>query len=38
MVNPGITVLQLSAKTGQGLDAWYAWIRGQAQMAREATV
>ena len=38
MVNPGITVLQLSAKTGQGLDAWYAWIRGQARRAREAKV
>ena len=25
-VNPGIEVLRLSATTGQGLDAWYAWI------------
>ena len=38
MVNPEITVLQLSAKSGEGLAAWYAWIRGQAQLAREAAV
>ena len=26
-VNPEIQVLQLSARTGAGLDAWYEWIR-----------
>lgn len=26
-VNPEIQVLQLSARTGEGLDAWYEWIR-----------
>lgn len=25
-VNPGIEVLQVSAKTGQGLDAWIDWL------------
>ena len=38
MVNPKITVLQVSAKSGEGLAAWYGWIRGQAQLAREAAV
>jgi hydrogenase nickel incorporation protein HypB len=26
-VNPDVTVLQVSAKTGQGLEAWYGWLR-----------
>ncbi len=26
-VNPGIRVLQVSAKTGEGMDTWYQWIR-----------
>lgn len=25
-VNPGIAVLEVSARTGQGMDAWYAWL------------
>jgi len=29
-VNPGISVLQLSAETGTGLDIWYDWLRTQA--------
>ncbi|WP_428610478.1 hypothetical protein [Sedimenticola sp.] len=28
-VNPGIEVLQLSAKSGEGMDAWYAWIKSR---------
>jgi hydrogenase nickel incorporation protein HypB len=28
-LNPAITTLQLSARTGQGLPAWYAWLREQ---------
>ena len=28
-VNPAIEVLLLSAKTGQGLDAWIDWLRGE---------
>ena len=30
-VNPGIEILQVSARSGEGLDAWYAWL--QARMA-----
>jgi hydrogenase nickel incorporation protein HypB len=26
-VNPGATVLELSARTGEGVDAWVAWLR-----------
>ncbi len=26
-VNPGIRILEISAKTGQGMDAWYAWLQ-----------
>jgi hydrogenase nickel incorporation protein HypB len=33
-VNPDIEVLQISATTGQGLDAWYGWI--DARMAAGA--
>ncbi len=28
-VNPDIEVLQLSAKSGEGMDAWYQWIRSR---------
>ncbi len=28
-VNPDIEVLQLSAKSGEGMDAWYAWIKSR---------
>ena len=28
-VNPAISVLQVSAETGEGMGAWYAWLRGQ---------
>jgi hydrogenase nickel incorporation protein HypB len=31
-VNPRAVVLQVSAKTGAGLDAWIAWIEGALQM------
>ena len=26
-VNPAIEILQVSAQTGEGMDAWYAWLR-----------
>jgi hydrogenase nickel incorporation protein HypB len=29
-VNPDATVLQVSARTGDGVDAWCDWLRGQA--------
>jgi len=32
-VNPRIKVLQVSATTGQGMEAWYAWLRAQQQIA-----
>jgi hydrogenase nickel incorporation protein HypB len=28
-VNPDIAVLRLSARTGEGLEAWYGWLREQ---------
>ncbi|MGF6899436.1 hydrogenase nickel incorporation protein HypB [Paraburkholderia sp. GAS348] len=27
-VNPRIEVLQVSAQSGEGMEAWYAWVRG----------
>ncbi len=33
-VNPGIEVIQLSATTGAGMDAWLAWIERGARAAR----
>ncbi|MFN3622458.1 MAG: hydrogenase nickel incorporation protein HypB [Hyphomicrobium sp.] len=32
-VNPGIKVLQLSAKTGEGMEAWLQWIRAARTLA-----
>ena len=37
-VNPGITAIQVSARTGQGLDGWYRWIRQQRLGAQQAAV
>jgi hydrogenase nickel incorporation protein HypB len=37
-VNPEITVFRLSAKTGEGLDAWYGWLRREAATVREAAL
>jgi hydrogenase nickel incorporation protein HypB len=28
-VNPSCAIMQLSARTGEGLDAWYGWLRQQ---------
>lgn len=28
-VNPGVAVLTVSARTGEGLDAWLGWLEGQ---------
>ena len=33
-VNPRIRVLQVSATTGEGMPAWYQWIRASQAMAR----
>jgi len=35
-VNPGIAVLSVSARSGEGLDAWYDWLRQQRAAARSA--
>lgn len=35
-VNPQITVLSLSARTGEGLDQWTGWLRREAARARDA--
>ncbi|MEW8686750.1 MAG: hydrogenase nickel incorporation protein HypB [Candidatus Thiodiazotropha sp.] len=32
-INPRIKVLQVSAKTGEGMEAWYQWIVASRQMA-----
>jgi hydrogenase nickel incorporation protein HypB len=37
-VNPKITVLRLSARTGEGLEAWYGWLRREAASARQAAL
>ncbi len=33
-VNPGVAVIELSAKTGEGLDAWCAWLGAAARRPR----
>jgi hydrogenase nickel incorporation protein HypB len=35
-VNPGVTALPLSARTGEGMAQWYGWLRRQADAARDA--
>jgi hydrogenase nickel incorporation protein HypB len=35
-VNPDINVLRVSARSGEGLDAWYDWLRGEHAAARAA--
>jgi hydrogenase nickel incorporation protein HypB len=37
-VNPGIEVLCVSARSGEGLDAWYDWLREQREGARAASL
>jgi hydrogenase nickel incorporation protein HypB len=32
-VNPKIKVLQVSAKTGEGLDVWLQWLKGSYNLA-----
>ncbi len=33
--NPGLPVLQPSARTGDGLEGWFDWLRGERQAARD---
>jgi hydrogenase nickel incorporation protein HypB len=35
-VNPDMSVLRLSARTGEGMQGWYDWLRGAAKAAGEA--
>lgn len=35
-VNPNIQCLQLSAQTGEGLDAWYDWLQTQRKQVRSS--
>jgi hydrogenase nickel incorporation protein HypB len=35
-VNPDITILRVSARSGEGLDAWYNWLRRELAAVREA--
>jgi hydrogenase nickel incorporation protein HypB len=35
-VNPDIVILPISARTGQGLDAWYGWLRHELALSRDA--
>ena len=37
-VNPAITTFRLSARTDEGLEAWYGWLRREAAAAREAAL
>ncbi len=30
-INPGMTIFEISCKTGEGLDAWYNWLREEVQ-------
>lgn len=32
-VNPSIKIIQLSAKSGEGLESWYQWIKANRQIA-----
>jgi hydrogenase nickel incorporation protein HypB len=33
-VNPAIEILQVSAQTGEGMDAWYDWLRSHSETCR----
>lgn len=35
-INPNIEVIQLSSRTGAGIEQWYDWIRRQKQLIAEA--
>lgn len=37
-INPAIVCLNLSARTGQGMDAWYGWLRRKSASARGAAL
>jgi hydrogenase nickel incorporation protein HypB len=35
-VNPHIKVFQVSARSGDGLEGWYGWLRSEVRKSREA--
>jgi hydrogenase nickel incorporation protein HypB len=35
-VNPGLTIFEISCKTGEGLTAWYDWLREKMKTRRSA--
>ena len=37
-VNPGIEVMTVSARTGEGFSAFYAWIRKRRAKAKQAAM
>jgi hypothetical protein len=37
-MNPKMTILRLSARTGEGLAAWYDWLRTSHGEATHATL
>lgn len=34
-VNPDIQVFEVSARSGDGLDGWYGWLRSEIRKTRE---
>ena len=34
-LNPDLEIFEVSCRTGQGLDAWFAWLAGRAAAVRE---
>jgi hydrogenase nickel incorporation protein HypB len=37
ILNPGVEIIQLSSKTGDGLDTWLNWLRAQIDAKKHAT-
>ncbi len=37
-MNPQVEILPVSAKTGEGLEAWYNWVRSQVKLGRSGQV
>jgi hypothetical protein len=35
LVNPDAPILKISARTGDGLQTWHDWLRGEAATIRE---
>jgi hydrogenase nickel incorporation protein HypB len=33
-VNPHLTLFEISCKTGEGLDAWYNWLKQEVERRR----